>query len=168
MTTTTVQSSTETAWRIHASLADWTGKVDAKAAFALSIESAVLAGTAALSRDGGPLHDVSGAAPTGLLWAGTALLALSVLLSVAAVAPRLKGGPPHPGGSAGFVYFGHLRHWDPARLEESIRTGDALPALSRQLVVMSQVAWRKHRLVQASLAAATAGACLLAVTGLTG
>ncbi|MFJ8669757.1 hypothetical protein [Streptomyces sp. NPDC093600] len=39
----------ETAWRIHAALGEWTARVDAKASFALTLESAALAGIAALS-----------------------------------------------------------------------------------------------------------------------
>ena len=36
------KDATDTAWRIHGALVDWTGKVDTKASFALTIESDVL------------------------------------------------------------------------------------------------------------------------------
>jgi len=50
----------DTAWRTHDSLRDWTGKVDAKASFALTIESAVLGSTVALSGRSGPLNGLQG------------------------------------------------------------------------------------------------------------
>lgn len=42
-------SDLETAWRIHAGLGEWTSKVDAKASFALALESAGVATVIALS-----------------------------------------------------------------------------------------------------------------------
>jgi hypothetical protein len=38
----------ETAWRIHGGLLDWTGKIDSKASFVLTVEAAALAGFAVL------------------------------------------------------------------------------------------------------------------------
>ncbi|MFD6548016.1 hypothetical protein, partial [Bacillus cereus] len=68
----------ETAWKIHAALVDWTGKVDTKASFALTIESALLGGVVALSGDGRVFHDLAGAS---VVWyvLGVFTLALSVL-----------------------------------------------------------------------------------------
>ncbi|MFJ9518957.1 Pycsar system effector family protein [Kitasatospora sp. NPDC101801] len=158
----------ETAWRIHAVLADWTGKVDGKAAFALSIESAALAGLLAMSGEGRQLDRVHGALGLTALWAGVALVTAGLLLAVAVVSPRTGSHRPAPDAEASFVFFGHLRHWSPERLAEALRSQDPLPVLSRQLITMAEVAWRKHQLVRASLAAAVLGVCLVALAVLLG
>lgn len=160
----------ENAWRIHAALADWTGKVDAKAAFAFTVESAALATlTAALSAaPDTALGRLRAGAPASLLAVGASLLALAVLLAALAVVPRMRGRRTRSLSMGDFIYFGHVRHWEPDRLAAALRDTDPLPALSRQLVVMSQVAWRKHRLVQLSFAAAAAGTLCVAPGGLTG
>ncbi|MEU7580172.1 Pycsar system effector family protein [Streptomyces sp. NPDC041068] len=151
----------ENAWRIHGALVDWTGKVDSKAAFALSIESVALAGAVALAK-GREVLNISEPLPSWPLWLGGVLLAVAALLSMGVVLPRMKALRANQDWPSNFIYFGHLRHWSPERLAEALRTTDPLPALSRQLVVMSQVAWRKHRLVQLSFGAAAAGITILA------
>ncbi|MFM9703314.1 Pycsar system effector family protein [Streptomyces galilaeus] len=62
-----------------------------------------------------------------------------------------------PRSGQGFIYFGDLRGLAPDDLAQTVRTTDPLPALSRQLVVMSKIAWRKHRYTQASLVLAASG-----------
>jgi hypothetical protein len=162
----TAHRGAETAWRIHAALLDWTGKVDTKAAFALTIESAALALTTTLSF--GP-QAVLGRLRSGsltLLTTGTSLIALAILLAMLVVAPRMKGRQARHISRSDFIYFGHVRHWDPEHLAETLREVDPLPALSRQLVVMSRVAWRKHRFMQLSLLAAAAGTVFIALAAL--
>ncbi len=155
-------SPVENAWRIHASLVEWTGRVDTKAAFALSLESGTLAGTAALASGDHGLLDLSDPGGIALLWTGVGLLALSALLAVAVVVPRVTSVRDDPGGRSDFTYFGHLRRWDPEELADTLRTQDPLLSLSRQLVVMARVAWIKHRMVKSSLTVAVAGACITA------
>ncbi len=43
---------------------------------------------------------------------------------------------------------------------------DLLPVLTRQIVAMSEVAWLKHRLLQASMTGAVVGTALVAIAGL--
>jgi hypothetical protein len=50
----------ETAWRIHTELGNWTAKVDAKASFALTLESAATAGVIALSTNDHVLANLHG------------------------------------------------------------------------------------------------------------
>lgn len=157
---------TETAWKIHAALVDWTGKVDAKASFALTIESAVLAGAVALWNSGTRFGKLSGPAPLVIFWAGVGLLAASVVLSVLVVMPRTRNKNIPVEWPSNFIYFGHLQHWSPEPLEQALRTLDPLPMLSRQLVVMSRIACVKHRRVQESLALAVGGAFLVAIAAM--
>ncbi|TJZ41976.1 hypothetical protein FCH28_36005 [Streptomyces piniterrae] len=149
----------DTAWRIHTALMDWTGKVDTKASFALSLESAAVTALAAFSGD---VVDASFGrgrwAVVALYWTGVGLLMAAIVMAVVVVMPRLDGAAAKADPRAGFVYFGHLRHWAPAQLTEALRGQDPVPVLCRQVIDMSRISWRKHRLVQMSLVAATAGA----------
>ncbi|MFJ3303715.1 Pycsar system effector family protein [Streptomyces sp. NPDC086549] len=147
------------AWRIHEALVDWTGKVDTKAAFASSLQTAGLAVAVALASDG--VGGNSGRLPSWPLWCAAALLGIAVLLSMWVVLPRMRVSGGDRNGPADFVYFGHLRHWDPDRLAEVLRTADPLPVLSRQMVVMAQVAWRKYRLVQLSFGVSAVAVVML-------
>ncbi|WP_275465469.1 Pycsar system effector family protein [Streptomyces noursei] len=154
---------TETAWRIHAALMDWTGKVDAKASFALSLESAAV--TALVAFSGGFADPASGhgrMAEIGLYWCGVGFLIVAIAMAVVVVMPRLGRVRSKADWQAGFVYFGHLRHWSPCRLAEALRSKDPLPVLSRQVIVMSRISWRKHRLVQLSLAVGVLGVAMAA------
>lgn len=151
------------AWQIHASLHESTRTVDAKASFALAMESAALAGIAALSGSGRSLDRVTGVAEV-ILWLGVALIGLSAVLAVLVVVPRHngQGRSPNPGEDE-FLFYGHLRHWTPDDLAQRLARADPLPTLSRQLVVMSAIAWTKHRRVQQSLLLAVIGSLLVAV-----
>ncbi|WP_306337683.1 Pycsar system effector family protein [Streptomyces sp. KL118A] len=144
----------ETAWRIHAVLIDWTGKVDAKAGFALALESAV-AVIAFSGSDHSPT-DLDGVLPMVLFWLGAAVLGLSAIASMSVISPRLgrRAGPPRENH---FLYFGDLRHWAPERLTEKLSQTSPLDALTHQLVIMSQILWIKSRRVQQSLALAIVG-----------
>lgn len=155
----------ETAWKIHAALVDWTGKVDTKASFALTIESALLGGVVALSGDGRVFHDLAGAS---VVWyvLGVFTLALSVLCVVLVVRPRLRRGGLQSEARGNFVYFGHLRHLDAAAVQNHLETSNLLPVLSKQLVEMSKIAWTKHRLVQVSMSLAPVGVLFLVISSL--
>lgn len=151
------------AWQIHSSLHESTRTVDAKASFALAMESAALAGIAALSSSGRFLDRVTGPAAVVLLWVGVALLMVSAVLAVLVVVPRHNGQGrlPSPGEDE-FLFYGHLRHWSPDALAQRLTRADPLTALSRQLVVMSAIVWTKHRRVQQSLSLAVIGGLLVA------
>lgn len=155
----------ETAWRIHAALLDWTGKVDVKAAFALTVESAALALAAALHSGARPSP---GDLPTGLsalLAVGATLLGAAALLAVLAVVPRMRVDRTARHPTPDFIYFGHIRVLEPEELARVLRTADPLPALSRQLVTMSRIAWYKHCCTQASLVLAAVGLVAVALVG---
>jgi hypothetical protein len=153
------------AWQIHAALSEWTGRADAKASFALTIESAALTVIAALSGPHQRIGSLHGFWALLLLRTGVALIALALLAAVAAVLPR--GGPKavRADWQQNYIYFGHIRHWDPDLLAEKLSQNDSLAALARQLVVMSEIVWRKHRYVRWSLVLAALGAALVTLAG---
>lgn len=65
----------DTAWKIHAAIVDWTGKVDTKASFALALESAAIAAIVSLTASGRKLSGLSGW-PRATLWIGIGCLLL--------------------------------------------------------------------------------------------
>jgi hypothetical protein len=157
----------DTAWRIHATLADWTGKVDAKAGFALTLESAALGAVIAFSGSSHRLGQLDGAFAKTLFWLGAALLGLSALASVSVVNPRLGTRDEH-NWQDHFLYFGELRHWDPECLAEKLQETSPLQSLTRQIVAMSQIAWVKHQRVRQSLFLAVAGTTAVVLAWLLG
>ncbi|MGW9426664.1 Pycsar system effector family protein [Streptomyces decoyicus] len=156
----------ETAWKLQAGLADSTGKADAKASFALAIQSTALALLGILTSTGRSPSNPSHGASLIFLWAGVLLLASGACCAASAVSPNLRKERRGPQSDDDFLFFGHLRHWDPAALEAAIKDKDLLPQLSRQIVVMSEIAWTKHRRVQWSFALAAAGAAALGLAAI--
>jgi len=65
-----------------------------------------------------------------------------------------------------FIYFGHARFWEARDLEAAIKNEEILPQLSRQIVIMAEIAWTKHIRVQWSFSLAAAGGIVLTATGL--
>ncbi|MCT2175891.1 Pycsar system effector family protein [Dietzia cinnamea] len=153
----------DTAWRIHSALIDWTGKVDTKASFALTLESAILAGVVTLSGGGRALSGLTGFA-SFLYWAGIAGLAVAALFAIWVVRPQLRTSRIKRESATNFIYFGHLSLLEPVLVETMLKDDDKLPVLSKQLVEMSRIAWNKHRNVQWSLTIAPIGVGLLAIS----
>ncbi|AEF43146.1 Pycsar system effector family protein [Hoyosella subflava] len=149
-----------TGWRIHSALIDWTGKVDTKASFALTIESAVLAGVVALSSKGRVFSDLTG---WSLFWyvIGVLLLVAAVASAAWVVRPRLRSTNLAKESQNNFIYFGHLRELTPDAVQAHLENSPILPVLSKQLVDMSKIAWAKHRAVQISMSLAPIGVAAL-------
>lgn len=160
------EEAVKTAWQIHGALTEVTGRVDSKASFALTIESAALGAIVALSGTGTALGRTSGGLPATAFWLGVAVLALAAVAAVSVVVPRGEG--KRPSDPPNYVYYGQLRHWTPDRLADELRDTDLLPVLSRQLVEMSRIIWVKDRRVRQSLLLAVVGCGLVALAGLLG
>lgn len=153
----------DTAWRIHAAVTDWTGKVDSKASFTLTIESALLAGIVTLSASNRRFGGLAGFWDYLFYWLGVSLLVLAVITAAWVVRPRLRRRHLQAEAKDNFIYFGHLRHWERSELTQALRERDPLPMLSAQLVNMSKIAWQKHMLVRYSLTAALLGTVSVSV-----
>ncbi len=154
------QSPVETAWHIHDSLRDWTGKVDSKASFALTIESGVLVAVLALAAGDHRLAALAGVAEAFFI-AGIAAVVLATLCSVGAVRPQIKERAVEGQWNENFIFFGHLKFWKDDELERALQERDVLPMLARQLIVMSEIAWKKHRLLKWSLTLLVLGCAFL-------
>lgn len=156
----------EFAWRVHAALDSWTGKVDTKASIALAIESAIFGFVVTLSKRGERFADLH-AADLALYRIGVGFLLLSILLSLLVVMPQLNRRESRRIWRTNKIYFGHLRHWDPTELAKELRKPSATEQqLAQQLVTMSKIAWRKHARLQWSLAALVAGATSLLIVAI--
>ncbi|TRO56053.1 Pycsar system effector family protein [Streptomyces sp. IB201691-2A2] len=158
----------ETAWRIHAEIGGWTTRVDAKASFALTLESAATAGIIALASDDHVLAQLDGWAARSLLWLGTALILLGGFFAMLVVIPRLRASKVKAEAPNNFIYFGHLMHREANELTNALKQTDILPALSRQLIVMSEIAWKKHRHVQLSFVLFGLGSLVVFLAGVAG
>jgi hypothetical protein len=156
------EEAARTAWHLHVALMEWTRSVDTKASFVLALETAVLGGVAALAGSDRALDRISGPVPVVCLGLGGALVAAATLAAILAVIPRHAGDGTDPSpGEEEFIFYGHLRHWSPERLERRLAETGPLPALSRELVTMSAIVWTKHRRVQQSLGLVAAGGALI-------
>jgi hypothetical protein len=163
-TVTSSAEAQEKAWRIHAAIGDWTARVDAKASFALTLQSAAMAGIVALSGTGHRLGQVHGFSRI-FLWLGALLILAGAALAILVVVPRLRAGKVLTEAPQSYVYFGHLQHWNAADLALALENEDILPVLSKQLVMTSKIAWDKHLLVQRSFAISGLGGLIVFLIG---
>lgn len=156
----------DNAWKVHAAQVDWTGKVDAKASFAFALESAAIVSTVALSAKGRIFGDLSDPAAGRLYGIGLALILIGAVFAVAVVIPRLKSDTVKSTAAENFIYFGHAQHWEPDELTVALKERELLPVISRQIVVMADIAWQKHRWVQLSMFAGCAGGVCIVLAAL--
>lgn len=151
----------DTAWRIHQAQGEWTSRVDTKAAFAFTIESAAIATTVALTAEGRLFSDLDKWWLLVLYGMGIGLLLCAAGLAAIAVTPRLRRKKMDREAPQNFIYFGHARLWKPQVLEAALRGRPILPQLTRQIVAMAEIAWVKHVRVLWSFGLAVVGAVCL-------
>lgn len=156
----------DNAWKIHAAQAEWTGKVDAKASFAFAIESAIIATTVALSANGRLYSNLNGWLSGAFFWLGILSLLAGAFFALVVVRPRLKADAVKKMADDNFIYFGHAQYWEIDDLAKALRERDILPVITRQIVVMADIAWQKHRWVQLSMTLGGVGGALLVACGL--
>ena len=94
----------DTAWKIHAAIVDWTGKVDTKASFASALESAAIV---SLSASGRKLRSIGLAARYPLDW--DRLPAFAALAAASVVASRLQSRATKSEWRDNSIYFGHFK-----------------------------------------------------------
>ncbi|WP_298585143.1 Pycsar system effector family protein [uncultured Kocuria sp.] len=156
----------EHAWQIHSAQMDWTGKVDAKASFALALDSAAIAALVALSAENMIFADVMDSWARIPYWVSVGLFAVAGGCALWAVAPSLRWWALNDEWDDNYIYFGHVRHWHAENLSMVLGSGDITPVLSRQIIQMSRIAWKKHLKVGFSLWLAGAGVLSLIVAAI--
>lgn len=151
-----VELSDELAWRVHETAKGWISQVDAKAAAALAIEAAALGFALLLITDSDTLQQLT-TVSRWVLGGGLALLFGSVMLSMLVLMPRITIREKKP-SRPGYLYFGHLRHWEKEELTETLAQNQVSDGqIAAQVITLSKVAWRKHVLFQWSLYSLFAG-----------
>lgn len=151
----------DAAWRIHQLQMQWTGQVDTKAGFAFAIESAAIVAAMTLSSEGRVFYGIPHGLPYYGYLGGLLALFIAAGLAIAAVFPRLGPSTPPRGRRLGYIYFGDVRAWDPYSLKATLTRESVLTDLCRQVQIMADIAWRKHRQLQRSFGFACTGATLL-------
>lgn len=149
----------DNAWRLHDAQMDWTGKVDTKAAFSLTIQGALLAAAVNL------LDEMDTCLEYVLIGLGVLLVMAGLAFAASVVAPRLRSKHVAAEVASNFIYFGHARGWSPDALARELRRTDLTDQVARQVVVMASIAWEKHRRVVWSIWLAVAGGGLLLAAG---
>lgn len=154
------------AWQVHLAQEAWTSKVDTKGSILLALEGGALFAALSASGKDGALARLDGwrrAVEIG----GVAALILAMIAAGLAVFPILGSTRQHYAQHRNhIVYFGHLRHWEPAQLIQRLqhlRPEDQLESLAGQLVRAGKLNWAKYRLVQLSIGLALVG--VIAVSG---
>lgn len=148
-------NSLDNAWRLHDAQMDWTGKVDAKAAFAMTFQAALLAAAVIL------LPDMDTCIEYVFIGLSAVLVGTGTVFAATVVAPRLRSKNLAKEIASNFIYFGHARGWEPDALADDLRRGDLLDQVARQVVVMADIAWEKHKRVAWSIWLTVAGGGLL-------
>lgn len=153
-------------WEAHVAVQEWTASVDVKSSIVVVVEAAVAgaAGKAVVSKTG-ELHGATGLHLATAI-AATSSLVLAVALAIWVVFPRLTHRRTAQAVPDGLIFFGHLRARTPEDIERalaSMTAADERRQLARQLHVISEVAWRKHAYLQASLCSFAIGSALLVV-----
>jgi pycsar effector protein len=145
-------SPVEFAWRVHGALENWTAKVDMKASILLAFQGGAFI-FATTSRE--IVLGTADRRPLVTAALGVVLLVSSMAAAAAAILPALGSARQHRlDRTREWIYFGHVRLWDATELAARLARlseRDEVQALSAQLVRMSRLNWRKHRLLQASV-----------------
>lgn len=138
------------AWTVYHSHGEWIARVDAKASILLALQGVTLGAVIALTDRHRPYADLEMWWEWTLFVGGFALLLIGIVLAVTALVPRVTSERPSKNEVRDYIYFGHTRLWTPEALEAELRK-PVLPILSRQLVVLGRISWRKHYLVKWSV-----------------
>jgi hypothetical protein len=148
------------AWQVHQAQEAWTSKVDTKGSILLALEGGALFAALSASGKDGALARLDGWRQSAEI-GGISALILAMVAAGFAVFPMLGSvRRQYAQHRTHVVYFGHLRHWEPADLQrrlQDLRPEDQFESLADQLVRAGRMNWAKYRLIQVSLVLALVG-----------
>jgi hypothetical protein len=153
---------------VQRALHEWTAKVDTKASVVLTLETAAFGAVLAFSSETRPLAHLSGS----LVWfyrSGVSFLIGAILCAGAAVFPQLNRRNARRTWQHNYVYFGHLRRWQPKDLITAVQTDGTERehfVVSTQIIALSKIVWRKHVFLQWSMSLALLGAVCVGTAAL--
>jgi hypothetical protein len=165
--TTDEPSALGNAWKLHDAQLQWTSQVDSKASFVLAIETALMAGVMALAGDGRRLSALDDAWTRRSFVAGVAFIVLGLVVVALCVRPRLRNPNIEAESKVDYIYFGHVRRWDAESLSNELARNEMTQVVTRQVVRMAEIAWRKHRYLQVSITSAMIGTLLVSLAAWT-
>ena len=153
------ETNLDLAWRSHTAQESWAIRADTKASIIFTVNSALIVAILALYGQEGGLLDHLGGWRETVIVVGIGLCGLATVAAGVAVYPMLGRHRAHR-HRRDTIYFGHLRHREPADLAAQL--GGLTPQqhfdqLARQMIVMSRYNWLKHRTLQAALLMAGTG-----------
>jgi hypothetical protein len=141
----------EFGWQVHAVQDASTARADAKASVLLAFQ----AGLFILGFSARELLQPLDRWWLALAWAAAGMLLLAIMAAAVVVLPvlgsRWRHRREHP---RHIVYFGHLRLWrapDLATKLTRLTAREQADMLALQIVALSRLNWRKHRLLQLSV-----------------
>ncbi|MEY9839791.1 Pycsar system effector family protein [Streptacidiphilus sp. EB103A] len=134
----------------------------------LTLQSTALAVLGLLASSNHAASGGGSVAAKVLIVIGVLCMVVGVGFATSAILPSLGKGREQRGTHRDFMFFGHARNLDSAVLERAFRERDPLPALARQVVVLSELAWVKHRRVQWSLLHAVGGCVAFGLAAIVG
>jgi hypothetical protein len=154
-------------WMVHQAVQTWTNQSETKASFVLGIEVAlfVFFGQRAVNPGEDIEKEIIDRVPLLFLFSlGLVCLFAALGAVVLVVLPRLRekhlARERHDHG----IFFGHLKGLEEDRIKELLTGGTVLDQLAHQLKVASQIAWTKHKRLQASMFFGTAGVFVIVLT----
>jgi hypothetical protein len=141
----------EFGWQVHAVQEASTARADVKASVLLAFQAGAFVFGVSVRDLLLPLDRIRLAVAVGAV----GMLLLAILASALTVLPRLGSSwrhrreyPRH------IVYFGHLRLWRPPELAAKltrVTVREQADMLALQIIALSRLNWRKHRLLQLSV-----------------
>ncbi|TFD44802.1 hypothetical protein E3T55_19760 [Cryobacterium frigoriphilum] len=157
----------DNAWKIHDATGEWTARVDAKAAFAFTVESAVLGVVVALTTTDKVYDGFDSWWSTALYVLGVFLIFISIYFAGSVVVPQLNIRGLEKASKDNYIFFGHTRFWEGRadELAERLKSDDLLKQVSLQIGIMGRIAWDKHIKVQRSMWFAMTGLVVFVVLG---
>ncbi len=165
--TTDDPSALGNAWKLHDAQVQWTSQVDSNASFILAIETGIMAGVVALAGDGRRLSALDDAWTRGFFVTGVAFIVLGLVVVAWCVRPRLRNPNIEAESKVDYIYFGHVRRWDGENLADQVARNEMMQVVTRQVVRMAEIAWRKHRYLQVSITSAMIGTLLVSLAAWT-
>ncbi len=144
----------EFGWKVHAAIQDCIRGVDTKASLTLAAITvlAVFAGNQVYG-DKGSLNPPLDGIPFWAVRVFAGAFGLAFVCALLAVIPHLRAKRAKVHASTGLIFFGHLRYRKEADIVAELKELDEdeiIRQLGSQLDVTSDIAWRKHRYLQAS------------------
>jgi hypothetical protein len=142
------------AWQVHQAVQNWTNQSEAKANILLPVESALFVFFGSRMLTGKIPEEVK----IRHTWWLTIMAAVGLLLLfyglgclILVVLPRLRRKLSQTEAAQNAIYFGHLRQNEVEDIKDLLSGPTVMDQLAKQLKEASEITWKKHRWLQASM-----------------